>query len=363
MRSVVIGFAAGLVVAACGAQTPVATVTSPTSPAPSASPAASPTINPADLRLVIEDYSLGQVRLARLDATRTAVESGLYNGVVQGQVIILKGSVVEAMDRTGAVRKLGTLAATPNCCGSPTVVVKPDLTQWVYTVTGSSWTSIIHLGTSAGDRVVATVPSPDGNAFYAPFAWNPSGVYMVREETGLGGAGPFLEYHFNLAKLDLSTGKVTDVTPACIAYLVLDDGTIVCRTSFTDGRLELRSPSGKTSVLQVTGAADGAFSRVLLSPDGKRLIAASNASKAAVNYQMVEAGLSDASSKAFGPIDYVPDTWLPDGRIVADHQCWPSDMGGGTCSTSLDATYIFSADGTTRTLFYKLKTGMVVNYV
>jgi hypothetical protein len=38
-------------------------------------------------------------------------------------------------------------------------------------------------------------------------------------------------------------------------------------------------------------------------------------------------------------------------------------MGGGTCSTSLDATYIFSADGTARTLFYRLKTGMVVNYV
>jgi hypothetical protein len=66
----------------------------------------------------------------------------------------------------------------------------------------------------------------------------------------------------------------------------------------------------------------------------------------------------------FGPIDYVPDTWLPDGRVVADHQCWPSETDGGPCNASLDGTYIFSADGSSHSLFFKLANGAsVVDYV
>ena len=61
--------------------------------------------------------------------------------------------------------------------------------------------------------------------------------------------------------------------------------------------------------------------------------------------------------------DHEPDTWLPDGRVVADHQCVDSRWGGGPCSASLDGTYIFSADRSSRVLFYRLKSGQVVSYV
>ncbi|HEX2681495.1 MAG TPA: hypothetical protein VHQ03_09405, partial [Candidatus Dormibacteraeota bacterium] len=66
----------------------------------------------------------------------------------------------------------------------------------------------------------------------------------------------------------------------------------------------------------------------------------------------------------FGPIDFIPDSWLPDGRIVADHSCLIPQMGGGPCDSSLDGTYIFTADGASRTLFFKLAPGVrVVGYI
>ena len=44
----------------------------------------------------------------------------------------------------------------------------------------------------------------------------------------------------------------------------------------------------------------------------------------------------------------------------ADHFCWTMQGNGGRCDQSLDGTYIYSADGLTRTLFYKLAGGSSV---
>ena len=73
-----------------------------------------------------------------------------------------------------------------------------------------------------------------------------------------------------------------------------------------------------------------------------------------VNYQMVAADLSSTNASVFGPIDFYPDAWLPDGRLVADHVCWTFQGDGGPCDASLDGTYIVSENGQSRTLFYKL---------
>jgi hypothetical protein len=79
-----------------------------------------------------------------------------------------------------------------------------------------------------------------------------------------------------------------------------------------------------------------------------------------INYQIVAADLSSSNAGVFAPIDFVPDTWLPDGRLVADHLCWTFQQNGGPCDQSLDGTYFLSADGKTRTLFYKLPLGSYV---
>jgi hypothetical protein len=318
--------------------------------------------------MVIEDVAQNQVRIARLDATRVAVVKGLYDGIAGGQVIVIDGTTLEAVGRSGAIRKLGQLAGGPNGTEAGTVAVKPDLSQWLYTLTDDKWNSFIHLGGAGGDAVVATVPSPDGNAFYQPYAWNTSGVYMVKQATGLGGAGPFLEYHFNLARFDLASARLTDASPACLVFSVLDDGTIVCRPAYDSGRLEVRTPSGATHLIQVaTGngvGTDFEFRRVTVSPDGARLAAARNGAKSPIlNYQIAVADLSATSTAAFGPLDYVPDTWLPDGRLVAHHECVYADWGAGPCNANLDGTYLFSADGSSRTLFYKLASSWVVGSI
>lgn len=304
------------------------------------------------------DYSRTQVRLALENATDIASVSGQFDGVVAGQAIVLDGVNLLVVSRTGSVGKLGQLAGAPQWTGAGTVAVSPNLSQWIYTVPDTpSLTSRIHLGTAAGDSVIATVPSPDGNAFYQAFAWNGSGVYMVKEGTGLGGVGPFLDFRFPLAKLDLSNGQVTLVSPTCVAELVLDDGTLVCRNS--TGGIDVRSPSGATHTIQIakgTSGVDAAWSRLTLTADQRHVVASRNGSSnsSLVNFQMVAADLSSTSAGVFGPIDFYPDAWLPDGRLVADHQCWTFQGDGGPCDASLDGTYIFSADGQSHTLFYKL---------
>src|SRR5213595_1974097 len=76
-----------------------------------ASAAGSPSASPSssDIRLVIEDVQGNQVRLARLDARDTAKVAGSYQGIVNDHVILLNGRILESLDRSGTVRKLGEL--------------------------------------------------------------------------------------------------------------------------------------------------------------------------------------------------------------------------------------------------------------
>jgi hypothetical protein len=366
-----------MVLAACGttgqsasspsplaSPTVVATQGAGFSPSPSSSPAV------ADVRLVIEDFNVPEVRLARLDATDVATVKGVFGGIAGGQVIVVNGPILEAISRNGTIKKLGRLAADPSWTGPGTVAVKPDLSQWIYTVADAQLTSHIHIGSPSADMVIASVPSPDGYTFYQAFEWNPSGIYMNKQATGLGGAGPFLEYQFPLARFDPTTGHVSEVSPGCIVEKVLDDGTMICRRPIPDGRVEVRSPSGHVNLIRLatqTGNNANDYRNIKISPDGTRLIAARDGATdpaKTTNYQMAVADLTASSAHALGPLDYVPDTWLPDGRVVADHECLPAEWGAGPCDTNLDGTYIFSADGSTHFLFHKLVGGAyVVGYL
>ena len=315
--------------------------------------------------LVIQDYSRSEVRLARIDAVDVETAKGQFQSMVAASVIVLNGTCLQLMNR-GGVTTLGRLPAPPSGSGRD-VLVSPDLTQWIYALVDANQTSHIHLRTPSGDTVIADLPSPDGNASWVPFAWNASGIYLVRQPTGIGGAGPFIDFRFEIAKLDRSSGRLGAISPSCVAYRVFDDGTMVCRSS-TAGNIEVRSPSGQSHLIQVTTGSTGtnaAYDRVTFSADGKRVIVARNGVKdPVINYEMAVADLTASTATSFGPLDYVPDTWLPDGRVIADHMCVYSGFGGGPCNAGLDATYVFSSDGASHTLFYKLASGsQVVAYI
>ena len=333
-------------------------------------PAASPTppqLPPAS-RLVIEDFSKNQVRLARFDAVDIATVTGTFDEVVADQVIVVNGKSLLAVTSSGAVRTLGHLAVSIVYSGTGEVAVNPSLTQWLYTdVDLTTLTSRIHVGTPTTDSVIATIPSPNGNAFYQPFAWNASGVYMVQEATGLGGVGPFLDYHFPLATFNVTNGDLVVVSPICTAEQVLDDGTMLCRN--TTGGVEVRSASGSSHVIHMTLSSSGGNSvyfHLNVSAGQQQIVVARNGNSNAnlVNYQMVSASLGATSGSAYGPIDFFPDVWLPDGRVVADHLCWTFQQNSGPCTVSLNGTYFISADGKSKTLFFKLPSGVtVVGYV
>ncbi len=187
---------------------------------------------------MIEDVQGNQVRLARLDARDTAKVAGSYQGIVNDHVILLNGRILESLDRSGTVRKLGQLAPSLSGFDNGRVAVSPDLSRWIYTLTDSKFTTHVHLGTATTDSEIAAVAAPATDTSYAGFTWNASGVYLTQQPTGLGGAGPFLEYRFSLAKFDLNSHKVTIVSPTCTVYAVLDDGTMICRRSFADGRID-----------------------------------------------------------------------------------------------------------------------------
>jgi hypothetical protein len=312
-----------------------------------------------DPRLVIWDLSKHQVRLARLDATDTATAQGDFEGIVAGQVIVLNGTTLRAMSRSGAVKTLGHLAATPE-----SVVVNPDRTQWVYVALGSNLLYQFHVGSASGDRVVKTNPAITDQQVIRPYAWNAAGVYVTQEPLGIGGAGPFLEYHFPLGRIDLGSGQVTLLSPQCLAYGVEKDGTALCgdRTART---IQVRPPSGSPNTIHM-GADTNLFIRVAVSPDGSQLIAVINGGKDPdLSYQMVVSNLTATNATRFGPGDYLDDAWLPDGRVVATHLCAGAAFGGaGSCSSSTDGTYIFSANGASHSLFFKLAVGVqIVGYV
>lgn len=301
--------------------------------------------------------------MAGLDAVDVEAAKGQVQSTWGASVVISNGTCLQLMNR-GGVATLAQLPVQPSGPGHD-VLLGPDQahTQWIYASIDGNQASHIHLGSSSGDTVIADIPSPDGNASWVPFDWNASGIYLVRQPTGLGGAGPFLDYRFEIAKLDRTTGRLVTISPSCLAYHVFDDGTLVCRSS-TPGSIEVRSPSGQSHLIQATKGSSGVnavFNRVAFSADGKRVMVARNgASDPVINYQMAAADLTASTASAFGTIDFVPDVWLPDGRVIADHMCVYSGWGGGPCDETLDATYVFSSDGASHSLFYKLASGAQV---
>lgn len=346
---------------ASGATSTTSAPPSPTMSSSTGAPA-SPAHAAREPRIVIADNgnatpsTPAQVRLARLDATDVGVVAGNFVGVVDDEVVALNGLELEAMDYDGHATTIGVLASPPAPFAG-TVVVSPDLTHWLYTTTpGQSLTAQIHEGSAGGDRVLATIPSPDNNGVFGPYAWNSTGVYVVLNATGIGGAGPFLEYHFPLYRFDLATGGLSKVVPDCYAYAVLASGTLVCagRPGFAGGGLEIRFAGGRSTALPVQGQ----FAGVRVSRGEQRLaLAYEGGTSTLPAYQIGVAALAATSLTAFGPAGYFPEAWLPDGRLIAEQSCLfaygPSPL---PCESSPanGTRVLFSADGSSSTPFYKL---------
>jgi hypothetical protein len=286
---------------------------------------------------------------------------GEFIGVFDDEAVALNGLQLTAMGYDGKTTQVGLLAGAPSD-GANRIVLSPDLSQWLYTMTSDSpsLTAQVHVGSATGDRVVATIPSPNGNGIFAPYAWNSSGVYLVLQATGIGGAGPFLDYHFPLYRFDLGTGTVSQAEPACVAYDVLNSGAFICALNPSGPQqrtgLEIRSSGAQDQTIPVQGP----FAAVRLSTDATRLaLVGLGGTSVDGEYQMKTARLTSPVLSDFGPPGYVPEAWLPDGRLVARQMCLVADNSPTACdASSVGKTYIFSADGRSSTFFFKLGQGV-----
>ena len=179
------------------------------------------------------------------------------------------------------------------------------------------------------------------------------------QPTGIGGAGPFLDYHFPLYRFDLSTGTVSPAEPACVVYDVLTSGAFICALNPSGPQqrtgLEIRFSGTQDQTLPVHGP----FAAVTLSTDATRLALVGLGGTAVdAEYQMKTARLTSPVLSDFGPPGYVPDAWLPDGRLVARQMCLVADTSPTTCdASSVGKTDIFSADGRSSIFFFKLGQG------
>ncbi|MDQ2960214.1 MAG: hypothetical protein M3R48_04095 [Candidatus Dormibacteraeota bacterium] len=338
-----------LALAGCGAGAGTAGTAST---APSMTPTAgaatvTPTPSPPLLVVAQQLPTSSVVRLVRLDATDVASTSGTFVSVTDGAVVVLDGVTLKTIAYAGAVQTMGTLVAAGDSSSVGGVVVSPDRSQWLYSVFSfSTLQSIIHLGSATSDRVLTTLTSPDGNGYLAPFAWNASGTWLDLNATGIGGAGPFLTYFFPLWRFDLSTFKATPVSPQCRIVALTNGGTELCESETGYTTVPPRGAPRAVAVARPT-----AFE--VLSPDGTRVALARNGgTSASESYQMATFAV-DSTVSDFGPADFVPTAWLPDGRLVATHSCIDAGFQGAPCDTSKNGTYIFSADRTSSTLFFR----------
>ena len=330
------------------------------------SPPQSPSVDPL---LVIRGQVYGEpnnsVRLARLDATDVASVPGTFVEIERDRVIVLNGDKLETLDRDGGVTVLGTARDA-----GTHLVVSPDLKQWLYSVVDGNETATIHLSSASTDRVLKVAPSPNQNGYFAPFAWNASGAYMQLVATGIGGWAPFINYEFPVYRIDLDTGALTRIEPLCRGWATLDDGTLLCSaidSPSKEARLEIRPPGAATRSIDISSTDFGGYYHLSVSPSQREAILSRNASTGnTVNYSMAVVDISGDSWRPFGPIDFAPDFWLPDGRVVADHQCVVAQdsISKGACDPKVDGTYIIAADGGSSAFFYKLMdTDSVVGYL
>jgi hypothetical protein len=286
-------------------------------------------------------------RLVRLDASDVASTPGSFISVTGGDVVVLDGTTLKTLAYDGTVQTIGHLATVSGTSSEGNLVVSPDRSQWLYSVNNTdTLDATIHLGSATSDRVLTTFRSPDGNGMLVPFAWTASGTYFNLQATGIGGAGPFLAYYFPLWRFDMGTLKATPVSPACPIVAVTTDGTAICRSA----GYTITPPGGASHAVPVAGES----AAVMVSSDGPRVALAHNGgSDTSAFYQMATFGIADTTAADFGPADYVPRAWLPDGRLIAAHQCIDPGFQGAACDASKDGTYIFSADGTSSTLFFR----------
>ena len=361
------GFAVVVLSAACGSATPpvTATATPTVTPVPTATPSPTPASS-TPLVVTFRDtgpsgtpWTAVQLSLVGEDGmiAGTVNDPGGIDGdayfVGAAHVYFIEGTTVKAMGRDGTVTTVGqvpqlrTTVTADDQQEYTGFAVSPDKSTLMFAIplsiqndNGATtdhsqlWSEPVG-GTAASATMVYDDVSSAGFVLL-PVAWSSTAVWVSqRPTTGLGGAGPFLDYsHFDAATFDPLSRVLKPVTGDCSPS---DDSAInssspnlVCHGLPTDASVTVELPSGNVLVTMQPPSAT-AFGAIRVSADGRYLAYGTYIGDyGSGHYVATVVELSSGTTVATVP-GYTPMQWLDDDRL--------------TVSTNLfsAATYLLSA--------------------
>lgn len=282
----------------------------------------------------------------------------------------IEGTAVKAMGRDGTVTTVGqvpqlqTTVHADDEQGYTGFAVSPDESSLVFAIplsiqgdNGATtdhsqlWTEPIG-GTVASATMVYDDVSTAGYVLL-PFAWSSTAVWVSQQPTtGLGGAGPFLDYsHFAAATVDPSSRVLTPVTGDCSpsddSAIDSSSPNVICHGLPTDRSVTVELPPGtRTVVMQPSSAT--AFGAIRVSDDGQYLAYGAYLGTFGSGHYIttvVDLGSNAVVATVQG---YTPMQWLNDDRLVVS----PSFGEGASylLSPSFDNPVKLSADQPTGAL-------------
>jgi hypothetical protein len=358
-RFIAAAISLGTVLVACGSSTPpptAAVTASPVqSPPPTAIPTPSPTPGPqSPLIVTVQDIGpvsnpFNAIKLTLISESGHVPGSFSDPGGVDGDayfvaanhVYFIDGTNVMAMGRDGTVTNAGQVphpTANVNAVGRQdftAFAVSPDESTLLFgiplAVAGVNGAATDHSqlwsepvgGTAASATMVYDEPATTGGVLL-PFAWTAGSVWGSDLSTsGLGGAGPFIDYSaFGPFTFDPTSHALAPVPSSCFlvdAAAVDAANNYVCEPQPNSTSLTVSLASGmKTVTMEPAGAtAYGAF---LVSNDGRYLaygVFTGDFSSATGAYSTTVVDLDSLAIVATVP-GFSPDRWLDDDRLLVN---------------------------------------------
>lgn len=345
-----IGFAA--VLTACSA--PASSTTATPIPSPSPTAAATPTPSPSPppappLLVTFRDtgpagtpWTAVQLTLVGEDGTVAAwvndpggVDGDAYT-VGSNHVYFIEGTIVKAMGRDGTITdagqvpQLSTTAKADHESSNIAFAVSPDESTFVFgipraiagdngaTIDDSQlWTEPVG-GTAASATMVYDNKQADG--VLLPFAWSNTSIWVSDLPTsGLGGAGPFLDYSgFNPNRFDVTSHVLTAIHSDCTLSdaraINHSSANYVCRAAGS-AALKVVLPSGTQTVTMQPGNATG-YGSVKVSDDGRYLAYGAYIGDFDTGHYVSTVVDLSSGATATTVQGYTPKQWLSDDRLV-----------------------------------------------
>jgi hypothetical protein len=345
------------VLAACGSTTPTpaATVSPLESPPSTAHPTPTPTATAAPqpplivtvqyIGPTLDPFSAIKLTLISESGSATAPVSdpGGVDGdayfIAANHVYFIEGTTVKAMARDGTVTNAGQVPQPATAVNGTDrsqftkLVVSPDESTLLFgiplAVVGDGTATRDHSqlwsepegGTSASATMVYDETGSAGGVLL-PFAWTSGGVWGSDLNTsGLGGAGPFLDYSaFNPFTFDPASHVLTAIPESCTladAGVVDAANNYACSPQSNAPVITVSVPSGTKTVTMAPADATG-FGAYAVSNDGRYLAYGSFSGDFGLGTgsdQTTVVDLNSATTVATLP-GYAPGCWLDDDRLV-----------------------------------------------